>query len=43
MTLRYAHLAPSHKVKAVGLLANTLNNAPSAQKEHNQQAVEQSI
>jgi len=25
MTLRYAHLAPSHKVKAVDLLDNTLN------------------
>ena len=25
MTLRYAHLAPSHKVKAVGILDNTLN------------------
>jgi integrase len=38
MTLRYAHLAPSHKVKALGILDNTLNNAASAQKEHNQQA-----
>jgi site-specific recombinase XerD len=25
MTLRYAHLAPSHTVKAVELLDNTLN------------------
>ena len=25
MTLRYAHLAPSHKVKAVDMLDNTLN------------------
>ena len=25
MTLRYAHLAPSHKVKAVDVLDNTLN------------------
>ena len=25
MTLRYAHLAPSHKVKAVDLLDSTLN------------------
>jgi site-specific recombinase XerC len=24
MTLRYAHLAPSHKVKAVGILDKTL-------------------
>lgn len=35
MTLRYAHLAPSHKVKAVDLLDNTLNGiASTAQKEH---------
>ena len=34
MTLRYAHLAPSHKVKAVDILDSTLNNSPSAQKEH---------
>lgn len=27
MTLRYAHLAPSHKVKAVDLLDNTLNES----------------
>ena len=25
MTLRYAHLAPSHKVKAVDILDNTFN------------------
>ncbi|MBI3353734.1 MAG: tyrosine-type recombinase/integrase [Nitrospirae bacterium] len=25
MTLRYAHLAPSHKVKAVDLLDSTIN------------------
>ena len=25
MTLRYSHLAPSHKVKAVDILDNTLN------------------
>jgi len=35
MTLRYVHLAPSHKVKAVGILDNTLNSlAPRAQKVH---------
>ena len=33
MTLRYAHLAPSHKVKAVDLLDNSLNFS-SAQLEH---------
>lgn len=35
MTLRYAHLAPSHKVKAVDVLDNTLNDKPTAQKVHN--------
>jgi len=43
MTLRYAHLAPSHKVKAVNVLDNTLNgdwggcssDLPSAQLLHN--------
>ena len=29
MTLRYAHLAPSHKVKAVGILDNALNGQPA--------------
>jgi integrase len=29
MTMRYAHLAPSHKVKAVDVLDSTLNNKPS--------------
>jgi len=41
MTLRYAHLAPSHKVKAVDILDSTLNNSPSAQKEHKKEAVSQ--
>lgn len=31
MTMRYAHLAPSHKVKAVDILDNTLNEQPSEQ------------
>ncbi|MDI6793141.1 MAG: site-specific integrase [bacterium] len=35
MTLRYAHLAPSHKVKAVDLLDSTINERPTAQKLHN--------
>jgi len=35
MTLRYAHLAPSHKVKAVNILDNVLGEKPSAQKVHN--------
>jgi integrase len=29
MTLRYAHLAPSHKVKAVDVLDKILNDRPS--------------
>jgi hypothetical protein len=29
MTLRYAHLAPSHKVKALDVLDKTLNDRPS--------------
>jgi len=35
MTLRYAHLAPSHKVKAVDILDNVLGAKSSAQKVHN--------
>lgn len=39
MTLRYAHLAPSHKVKAVDILDNTLNEKtpeqPTIQKLYN--------
>jgi integrase len=34
MTLRYSHLAPSHKVKAVDILDNALNEKSTAQKEH---------
>ncbi len=26
MTMRYAHLAPSHKVNAAGILDNAINN-----------------
>lgn len=33
MTLRYSHLAPSHKVKAVDILDNTLNGAFRAEGE----------
>ncbi len=32
MTLRYAHLAPSHKVKAVDILDDTLNESSTRQK-----------
>jgi integrase len=35
MTLRYAHLAPSHKVKAVDILDNVLRAKSTAQKVHN--------
>jgi site-specific recombinase XerD len=35
MTLRYAHLAPTHKVKAEDILDGVLNEKPTAQKLHN--------
>jgi len=35
MTLRYAHLALSHKVKAVDMLDKTMDEAPTAQLLHN--------
>lgn len=41
MTLRYAHLAPSHKVKAVDILDNTLNGKPTIQKLYSQPSNEQ--
>ncbi len=34
MTLRYAHLAPSHLVKAVDILDETLTGTSTAQKQH---------
>jgi integrase len=34
MTLRYAHLAPAHKVKAVDILDQALNNSPTSQLLH---------
>jgi len=36
MTVRYAHLAPSHKVKAVNILDGTINETPTIQKLYNQ-------
>ena len=36
MTLRYAHLAPSHKVKAVDILENAINENSTIQKLYNQ-------
>jgi integrase len=35
MTLRYAHLAPSHKVRAINMLDDVLELKSSAQKVHN--------
>jgi integrase len=35
MTLRYAHLAPSHKVKAVDILDSTINEKSTIQKLYN--------
>jgi integrase len=35
MTLRYAHLAPAHKAKAVEVLDGILNEKSTAQKVHN--------
>jgi len=35
MTLRYAHLAPSHKVKSVDLLDSTINEKSTIQKLYN--------
>lgn len=34
MTLRYAHLAPSHKTKAVDILDSVLSGKPTAQLQH---------
>ncbi len=39
MTLRYAHLAPSHKVKAVGILDNTINQTSTIQKLYKKEGV----
>jgi len=39
MTLRYAHLAPSHKVKAVDILDNTINETSTIQKLYNLKGV----
>jgi len=41
MTLRYAHLAPSHKVKALDILDSTLNKKSTAQKLHNRAEIKQ--
>jgi site-specific recombinase XerD len=35
MTLRYAHLAPAHKVKAVNVLDKTINNNSTSHLLHN--------
>ena len=36
MTLRYAHLAPAHKLKAVEILDKILTGEPIVQKLYNQ-------
>jgi hypothetical protein len=41
MTLRYAHLAPSHMVRAVNILDNTINQRPTIQKLYNQVKTEE--
>ncbi len=41
MTLRYAHLAPSHKVKAVEILDSILTGKPSAQLVHKKEVASQ--
>jgi hypothetical protein len=40
MTLRRAHLAPSHIMKTVDILDNAFTPAPTSQKLHNSQVVE---
>jgi hypothetical protein len=35
MTLRYSHLAPSHKLRAVDILDKTLTGTPTIQKLYN--------
>jgi len=39
MTLRYAHLAPSHKVKAVNILDGSSTFSPSSKKLHKKEGV----
>ena len=39
MTLRYAHFAPSHKVKAVDILDSTINGKSTIQKLYYQELV----
>lgn len=39
MTLRYAHLAPSHKVKAVNILDDNSTFSPTSQKLHKKEGV----
>jgi hypothetical protein len=39
MTLRYAHLAPSHKVKAVDILDSIINENLTVQKLYKKEGV----
>jgi len=41
MTLRYSHLAPAHKVKAVHILDNTINGKSTIQKLYNLEIAEE--
>ena len=43
MTLRYAHLAPAHKVKALDILDTTLNERPTRKKVYNSKEKELAI
>ena len=44
MTLRYSHLAPAHKVKAVDILDNTINGKkPTIQKLYNEAGLRECI
>ncbi len=43
MTLRYAHLAPSHKVKAVDILDNAINSKSTIQKLYNQAVLKEAL
>jgi len=43
MTLRYAHFAPAHKVKALDILDTTLNERPTRKKVYNSKEKELAI
>ena len=43
MTIRYDHRAPSHKVKADGILDSTINETPTIQKLYKMKGVASSV